>query len=116
MGEMKSAFDRAMERAERLGKASEEDLERWRYHPEGERLASKYLEDECDLVAEISEYDEKMQQHVVEGAQKVLVRCIDLPRSDHVKRMSKKAMEANGCTTTATIGARAVRARGLAQL
>jgi hypothetical protein len=94
MDEMKSAFERAMERAESLGKASEEDLRKWKYLPEGERLAAKYLKDECDLVVEIGKYDDNVRQHVVEGAQGILVNNIDLPRNELAKRTSKKAMEA----------------------
>ncbi len=94
MSEMKSAFERAMERAEGLGKASDEDLRKWKYLPEGERLAAKYLKDECDLVVEIGKYDDNVRQHVVEGAQGILVNNIDLPRNELAKRTSKKAMEA----------------------
>jgi hypothetical protein len=94
MDEMKSAFERAMERAESLGKASEEDLRKWKYLPEGEKLAAKYLKDECDLVVEIGKYDDNVRQHVVEGAQGILVNNIDLPRNELAKRTSKKAMEA----------------------
>ena len=94
MAEMKSAFERAMERAESLGKASEEDLRKWKYLPEGERLAAKYLKDECDLVAEIGRCDDNVRKHVVEGAQGILVNNIDLPRNEFAKRTNKKAMEA----------------------
>ena len=59
MSEMKSAFERAMERAESLGEASEEDRNKWKYHPEGEKLAARHLKDECDLMAELGTYDEE---------------------------------------------------------
>jgi hypothetical protein len=95
MDEMKSAFERAMERAESLGKASEEDLRKWKYLPEGEKLAAKYLKGECDLVAEIGRYDDdNVRRHLAEGAQEVLVRNINLPRNELAKRTNKKAMEA----------------------
>lgn len=94
MDEMKSAFERAMERAESLGKASEEDLGKWKYLPEGGKLAAKYLRDECDLITELGKYDDKARQHVIDGAQEVLVRNIDLPRNDLAKRKNKKVMEA----------------------
>jgi hypothetical protein len=94
MDEMKSAFERAMERAESLGKASEEDLRRWKYLPEGERLAAKYLINECDLVVEIGRYDDDARQLVSEGAQGILVKNIVLPRNELAKKATKKAMEA----------------------
>jgi hypothetical protein len=94
MDEMKSAFERAMERAESLGKASEEDLKKWKYIPEGEKLAARYMKDECDLMEEMDKYDAEARQHVMKGAQEVLIRNIDLPRNDMAKKVSKKAMEA----------------------
>jgi hypothetical protein len=94
MDEMKSAYERAMERAESLGKASEEDLTKWKYIPEGAKLAAKYLRDEFDLATEIGKYEEKVRQHVVQGAQEAFIRNIDLPRNDLAKKKNKKVMEA----------------------
>jgi hypothetical protein len=94
MDEMKSAYDRAMERAESLGKASEEDMTKWKYLPEGAKLAAKYLRDEFDLATELGKYDEKVRQLVVQGAQEAFLRNIDLPRNDLAKKKSKKVMEA----------------------
>ena len=94
MDEMKSAYERAMERAEGLGKASEEDLTKWKYLPEGAKLAAKYLRDEFDLATEIGKYEEKVRQHVVQGAQEAFLRNIDLPKNDLAKKKSKKVMEA----------------------
>ena len=47
MDEMKSAFERAMERAEGLGKPSDEDQKKWKYEPEGAKLATRCLEEDC---------------------------------------------------------------------
>ena len=58
MSEMKSALERAMERAERLGAASDDDRRRWKYVPEGEKLAGLWLKDEGDLFGEVEKYDE----------------------------------------------------------
>jgi len=94
MDEMKSAFERAMERAEGLGKASEEDLSKWKYAPEGEKLAARYLRDGCDLSAELDKLDAKVRQHVVASAQEVFIRNVDLPRNDIAKKRNKQVMEA----------------------
>ena len=94
MSDMKSALERALERAERLGEASDEDRKRWKYVPEGEKLAARYLKDEGDLLAELDRYDESARPFVVEGAQGTLVNNIDLPRNEHLKRVNKRAMEA----------------------
>lgn len=94
MDEMKSAYERAMERAEGLGKASEEDMTKWKYLPEGAKLAAKYLRDEFDLATEIGKYEEKVRQLVVQGAQEAFLRNIDLPKNDLAKKKNKKVMEA----------------------
>jgi hypothetical protein len=94
MGEMKSAFERAMERAESLGAASEEDVKKWKYLPEGEKLAARYMRGEGDLLSELDGYDEEARRIVVEGAQEVMVRNLDLPRNEQAKKTNKKVMEA----------------------
>ena len=94
MDEMKTALERAMERADRLGKASEEDRKRWKYVPEGERLAAEHLKGERDLLVEIGRYDEEARPLVMEGAQGVLVGGVDLPATDVAKARNKRAMEA----------------------
>ena len=94
MDEMKSALERAMERADSLGKASEEEVRRWKYLPEGEKLAVQYLADEGDLLSGLDKYDEEARRDVTAGAQQVLVRNLDLPRNDVAKKKNRKAMEA----------------------
>lgn len=94
MSEMKSALERAMERAERLGAASDEDRKRWKYVPEGEKLAGLWLKDEGDLFGEVEKYDEGARPVVIEGAQGILVNSIDLPRNERLKKVTRKAMEA----------------------
>lgn len=94
MDEMKSALERAMERADRLGKASEEDRMKWQYLPEGEKLAAEHMKGGSDLLVELGKYDDDARPHVAEGAQKVLVGSMDLPRNDVAKARNKKAMEA----------------------
>ncbi len=94
MDEMKSAYERAMERAEGLGKASEDDLAKWKYIPEGEKLAARYLKEEYDISTELGKYDDKARKYVLEGAQEVLIRNIDLPRNEFTKKRNKVVMEA----------------------
>jgi hypothetical protein len=93
MGEIKSAIEIAMEKAERLGKATDEELLEWKYVPEGERLAARYLKQDCNLVAELSQYEEKIKKYVIQGVADVLIRNINLPNSDLAKRNNRRAME-----------------------
>ncbi len=94
MDEMKSAYERAMERADSLGKASEDDLAKWKYIPEGEKLAARYLKEEYDISTELGKYDDKARKYVLEGAQGILIRNIDLPRNEFTKKRNKMVMEA----------------------
>ncbi|MFC1974207.1 hypothetical protein ACFLU2_02510 [Chloroflexota bacterium] len=94
MDEMKSALERAMERAEGLGKATGEELQKWKYVPEGEVLAGRCLKGECDLVVELSKYDDVARQHISKGAERVLIGNLNLPKNDEFRRKNKKVMEA----------------------
>jgi len=93
MADIKSAREIAMEKIEKLGEATEEERLKWKYVPEGEQLASKYLKDERNLVAELSQYPEKTRKYVKQGAAEVLIRNIGLPRNDYAKSINKKVME-----------------------
>lgn len=93
MGELKSAFEIAMERAKRLGEASQEEVKKGNLVPQGERLAARYLRGECNLIAELSKYDEEARGYVAEGAKGILLRNIDLPRNDLAKEINRSVME-----------------------
>lgn len=94
MDAMKSAFERAMERVENIGEASEQEKKRWKYIPEGQRLAARYLKNEGDLVAELNNYEEEAKRIVSEGVEEVLLKNIDLPLNDVAKKNCVKSMEA----------------------
>lgn len=93
MGDIKSAIEIAMEKAERLGKATDEERLKWKYVPEGERLAAKYIKQDCNLVVELSQYEENIKKYVIQGVADVLTRNINLPKSNLVKRTNKRAMD-----------------------
>ena len=93
MGDIKSAREIAMEKVEKLGKATDEERLRWKYAPEGEKLAARYLKQDCNLVAELSKYEERVREYIIVGAGDILVRNINLPSSDLAKRNNKRAMD-----------------------
>ena len=93
MGDIRSAIEIAMERAEGLGKATDEERLKWEYVPEGERLAARYLKQDCNLVAELSQYEAKIKKYVIQGAADILIRNINLPKNNLAKRTNKKAMD-----------------------
>ena len=93
MGDIKSAREIAMEKVEKLGEVTDEERLRWKYVPEGEKLAAKYLKQNLNLVAELGKYEEKIIKYIKEGAADILIRNINLPKNDISRRNNKKAME-----------------------
>jgi len=93
MGEIKSAIEIAIEKAKGLGEATDEERLKWKYIPEGERLAAKYLKQDCNLVVELSQYDETIKKYVIQGVADILIRNINLPKSNLAKRANRGAME-----------------------
>jgi len=93
MGEIKSALEIAMEKIEKLGSVSEEERLKWKYVPEGKKLAARYIKGTGNLDVELKKYEENARKYVSEGASEILVRNIDLPGDDPVKTNNKRAME-----------------------
>ncbi len=91
--EIKSALEIAMEKVERLGEVTEEERMKWKYVPEGEKLAARYLKQNLNILSEMGKFEEKVKGYVIEGAQDVLVRNVELPRSDYLRKKNKRVME-----------------------
>ena len=94
MDEIKSAREIALAKTAELGETTEDERLKWKYTPEGEKLAAKCLNGKIDLNAELSRHKEKGKRYVVKGAEKVLIVNISLPKNDMVKSKNKKAMDA----------------------
>ena len=93
MGDIKSAREIAMEKIDRLGEPTEEERLEWKYLPEGEKLAARYLKDDVALAAEISKFEKKGLNYVIEGASNVLVKNIILPENEAAKKTNKRALD-----------------------
>ena len=91
--EIKSALEIAMEKVEKLGEVTEEERMKWKYVPEGEKLAARYLKQNLNLLSEMGKFEEKVKGYVIEGAQDVLVRNVELPRNDSLRKKNKRVME-----------------------
>ncbi len=91
--DIKSALEIAMEKVEKLGEATEEERLKWKYVPQGEQLAARYLKENCNLVAELSQYQENVRKYITEGAAEILIRNISLPKNDIAKKNNKRAMD-----------------------
>jgi len=90
---IKSAREIAMEKVAKMGEVTEEERLRWKYVPEGEKLAARYLRQNINLATELNKYDEKVVSYIQEGASEILIRNITLPRNELAQKNNKKAME-----------------------
>jgi len=93
MADIKSALEIALEKIEKLGKSTDEERLKWKYVPEGEKLAARYLKQDCNLVVELSQYEEAARRYVVEGAGDILIRNIDLPKDDLANKNNRRVMD-----------------------
>ena len=93
MDEIKSAVEIAMEKAEKLGEATDEERLGWKYVPEGRKLAVKYIKQGSNLVLELSKYQENIKKHIIQGAAEVLIGSISLPHNDIARKNNKRVMD-----------------------
>jgi hypothetical protein len=93
MGDIKSAREIAMEKINKLGEPTEEERLEWKYLPEGEKLAARYLKNEVQLAAELAKFDKKAVHYVAEGISNILIKNILLPRDEAQKKINKTAMD-----------------------
>src|SRR4030042_333379 len=94
MGEIKSAFEKAMERVGGIGEPSKEEKLQWKYVPEGQKLAAAYLKEDTNLLNELGKFKDEERRFVARGLEEVLLRNITLPLNESAKKSNKKAMDA----------------------
>ena len=93
MADVKSAFEIAMEKIKDIEPASEEERLKWKFVPKGEQLAGKYMKDDANMMTELGKYSEQEKKYVLQGVSAILIRNIDLPKNDAVKKNNRKAMD-----------------------
>jgi hypothetical protein len=92
MADIKSFREIAMEKIAAIGEASEEEQLKWKYIPEGEKLAASCLNDSKEIKPEIDKYDKKVREFVIKGAEKVFISNINMPKNDVLKNTGEKSM------------------------
>ena len=92
--EIKSAFEKAMEKVERMNLAppTEEERLSWEAAPKGRKIAAAYLKGEETLNSGIAEADAKERPYMIEGAVEVLTASIQLPKHEAAERETARAL------------------------
>jgi len=98
MGELKSSWEIAQERANRLGKLSAEEKEqqeRQGYRQIGQVLAQKWLDSsrQVDMTAELNKYEEKERDIIKQAIIKHLVEAIEFTTTQGINSV-KRVVEA----------------------
>lgn len=93
MADIRSAREIALEKVGKLEEPTKEERLNWKYRPEGEQLAARYLKDDESLVVGLSRYEDTVKKYVKAGAADVLIGTIALPKNDFIKNTNRKAME-----------------------
>jgi hypothetical protein len=93
MAEIRSAIEIAMERADRLGRATKEELETDKWINRGHRIVARYMQGEIkDLETGFSDIPGNDLPLVLKGAIEILLRHIILPRDKDQWPDIKKAL------------------------
>jgi hypothetical protein len=91
---IKSAREIAEEKVAKIGEPTEEERRKWRYQPEGEKLAADYLrKGTSGIAAGLGNFPPETRHYVADGAVAVLVRNIQLPKTDIDKKRNKISMD-----------------------
>ncbi|MFO8009171.1 MAG: hypothetical protein R6U89_00005, partial [Dehalococcoidia bacterium] len=89
---MKSALDRAMERADRIT-IPEEKLREMEFRSDGERVAAGFMkEPEFDLQSAIQELDPAKRQHVSRIVESILLNNLVLPKKESDLALNEKVL------------------------
>jgi hypothetical protein len=92
--EIKSAREIAMEKIAALEEVTDADRLKWKYVPEGEKLAVNYLKDGVEVAPALAGFGDKARPYVTVGAEEVLLSNIQIPRNEAVAATNKKSMDA----------------------
>ncbi|RUM90606.1 MAG: hypothetical protein DSZ23_01910 [Thermodesulfatator sp.] len=94
MAEIKSAFEIAMERAEKIGSLSREEIEQQKWEEKGKKTAAAYLSGKIDSLQDgLKDVPAQYIQTALSGVSDVLLRNIVLPRDPHQWDGIRRAMQ-----------------------
>lgn len=95
--EIRSTLEIALEKAEKLGKASKEELWLMNLEEEAQRLAAKFLREELENWEEkmkslLENKNSNERKAIIKGLVKVFLRNIVLPQTEYQLKDSKRAL------------------------
>jgi len=93
MAEIKSALELALEKAERIGKASAEEMQTLKWQEQARRLAAAFLRQDMELETELPKLPPEAQTVVNKQIREILLRNILLPREGEIEETVRRALQ-----------------------
>ena len=91
MAEIKSALELALEKAERYGKASPQEMQEVKWQEQARHLAAEFLREKIDLEPELKKLSPEAQTALTKYVKEILLRNINLPREGVTDAANKRA-------------------------
>ena len=91
MAEIKSALELALEKAERFGKASPEEMQEAKWQEQARHLAAEFLREKIDLEPELIKFPPEAKTALANTVKEILLRNITLPREGVIDDANKRA-------------------------
>ncbi len=93
MDRIKSAFERAMERAQQLEEPGEEQRLEWRLVPEGRRLGGSFIKAQGSPFSTIEKAPAGHRPYLIRGMASVLTSNLQLPKTEVAQNMNARVIE-----------------------
>lgn len=91
---IKSAFEKAMEKADQLPPPTNEERLQWKWIPEGKRLAGLFLESKGDAsVKDSIKVEELAKPYLTQGIIEILVEAIRIPENESILKTGERALD-----------------------
>src|SRR5512139_1040650 len=91
MAEIKSALELALEKAERIGKASPQEMQEVKWQEQARHLAAEFLRGKIDLEPELKNAPPEARTALDRQIKEILLRNITLPREGVIDDANKRA-------------------------
>jgi hypothetical protein len=93
LAEIKSALELALEKAEKYGRASAEEMAQSQYRDQGRQLAVLFLKGEGDLEADLKQIPPSAQPAARQAIKEVFLRNLTLPRENTMDPRQDRALQ-----------------------
>ena len=94
MDKIKSAFEKAMERADQLSPPTEEERLEWKWVPEGNKLAKMFMESKGNLSEEVEKVEQPGRYYLLKGLVDILVETLRLPKNEQALANNERTLAA----------------------